>query len=68
MTIDDRFLGVSEAAEFLHVNRLTLGKICRNGKIAYYKGYGKTCQYKFKKSDLVAFMERQRVETKPQAV
>lgn len=56
------FLNISEASAFLKVSPRTLYNICRGGKITFYQGNGRTCKIRFKEDDLLAYMQRFRID------
>ncbi|MBE6327519.1 MAG: helix-turn-helix domain-containing protein [Bacteroidales bacterium] len=58
------FIDTQQAAKILHVTPKTLRKLCSRAEISHYKSGGKTTSYKFKETDLYAYMERYRVEAK----
>jgi len=62
---NDEILTAQEARELLKISRSTLSKLTRERDIpAYRVGNGKTSNLRYKKSELLSWLDSNRVETK----
>ena len=62
---NDEILTAQEARELLKISRSTLWKLTRESDIpAYRVGNGKTSNLRYKKSELLSWLDSNRVETK----
>jgi excisionase family DNA binding protein len=62
---NDEILTAQEARDLLKISRSTLWKLTRERDIpAYRVGNGKTSNLRYKKSELLSWLDSNRVETK----
>lgn len=65
---DPLFLTSREAACLLRIGRTKLWELTRDGEVpAYRVGSGRTSPLRYKRAELIRWLERQRVDPSPEA-